>query len=206
MAFALLEAKKTYSAESILVAWCAAHKVDLCAKALEREPYVNVVLRVVRRLCTHITSSQSAQQHLKSLHQLLDDEKPLPSQPSFAPHRFISHCKPAKALSLSFQEVTSYLHHLKANGADHERHWACSLDVDVGELKLWLVVAAVADMLGILNLLNLRTQRSELRVLQIQPMLSSCRSSLDRYVQPDDGVLCKAWRGDFLRPDIVGNF
>ena len=187
------------------MAWCAAHKVDLCAKALEREPYVNVVLRVVRRLCTHISSSQSAQEHLKSLHQLLDHEKPLPSQPSFAPHRFISHCKPAKALSLSFQEVTSYLQHLKSNGGDHERHWACSLDVDVGELKLWLVVAAVADILGILNLLNVRTQRSDLRVLQIQPMLSSCRSSLDRYVQPEDGVLCKARHGNFLHPAILGS-
>lgn len=188
--------------EKLLTAWCSARRIDLCGKRFEGVEYIGVVLRVVRRLSTHIKSSSTAQQELKAFHTRIQGEETGGAGGcSFAPQRFISHAKPAALLSRNFRETISYVQKLQRDDEPSQRSIGCNPDLDVGELRLWLVISAVGGLLEILRRANLKTERAELRVLEIQPVLCSVWATLDRYVRSGDGVLCNvAWRNQIVFP------
>lgn len=93
---------------------------------------------------------------------------------SFAPQRFVSHASPSAALVRSFPDVLQYLAYLLKNGDDRQRSWAAA--VDAKDLKMWLVLAGVADMLAILHKANLRTQRQSLRILEVDKNLATVKA------------------------------
>lgn len=57
MGHALQVFKAEFSQELLLVIWCASHKVDLVAKGIDDQPAAQNLLRLVRRLCSHISAS-----------------------------------------------------------------------------------------------------------------------------------------------------
>lgn len=77
------------------ICWCSSHRIDLCAKKLEDQQNVQSILRMVRRLSSHIASSTAAQGHMKALTKVIteDSEKANRSTSgfSYAPPRFVSH-------------------------------------------------------------------------------------------------------------------
>ena len=66
--------------------WCSSHRIDLCAKKLEDQQNVQSILRMVRRLSSHVASSTAAQGHMKALTKVIteDSEKDSRSTSGFS--------------------------------------------------------------------------------------------------------------------------
>jgi len=132
---------------------------------------------------------------MAALHKLLEDGSS-PHKLSYAPQRFISHAQPARVLIDSFECIASYLHELA--GKDGEQGaWARAMNADVKEMRSWLLVSIIADLLLILRRLNLRTQRSDVRVLQVDPLLDACREEIEDYMKPGTGGLARGLKEVF---------
>ena len=71
----------------------------------------------------------------------------------------------------------------------NQASWARHIKVDVRTLKSWLVLAVAADLLGFLRTLNVQSQRSSLRVLDIETHLELCFKDLQGYMRPGTGKL-----------------
>ena len=117
---------------------------------------------------------------------------------SFSPQRFLSHALPCAVLVRSFECIVSYLTSL-AGGDGEAAAWARTLMPDVRELKSWLILAIVGDMLLCLRKLNLATQRKQLRILQVDALVADCKRELSSYMDQGSGLLAKALRKLFER-------
>lgn len=181
--------------------WCAAHKIDLIAKAYEDCDKVGPILRFLRRLVNHVKSSSGAQAALQGLHaSICEDEKSCPQKMNFVPQRFISHHACAKALVKSFRAICSYLHTSSQGPENPQNAWARAMSVDSRELESWLILAICADFLQILKRVNLYTQRTELRILQVEQAVETCRNDLRDYIFPGTGKLATALKRLFQAP------
>lgn len=193
LAHALLERKKEYCNEGLLVAWCCPHRLDLTAAALEDLPDVGPILQMVRRMAAHVANHPSARASLGALHKLFTGEwhGGLDAL-HFAPHRFLSHAVPTAVVCDSMQELLAYVYGILSRPADERlRLWALRMREDLQPLKFHLLLAACADLLGILRKANLRTQRSALHILEVDDVVAACVAELDAYIQTG-GVLNKA--------------
>ena len=56
--------------------------------------------------------------------------------------------------------------------------------MDLQPLKVHLLLAVCADLLSILRKANLRTQRSTLRILDVDTIVEACQAEITQYVQP----------------------
>ena len=135
-------------------------------------------MRLLRRLCSHVSQSNSAQLALQSIHKMLTGEGTGSlGGLSFAPHRFLSHATPCKLLVQSFPDLIQYV--IDNSNASN---WARDMMNEVQELKCYLVFAGDADILQILKTANLRTQRTTLRVLEIEDILAVAKRELTHYM------------------------
>ena len=86
---------RSFTEESLFTCWCSSHRIDLCAKKLEDQQNVQSILRMVRRLSSHIASSTAAQGHMKAVTKVIteDSEKANRSTSgiSYAPQKIVSH-------------------------------------------------------------------------------------------------------------------
>lgn len=193
LASALQDLKTEFGGEKLVVVWCASHRMDLIAKRIESQEYVGSLMRTLRRMATHIQTSSLAQGYLRALHKALDaDVASAAETVSFAPQRFVSHAAPSSALVKSFPELLQYLAYLLKNGDDHQRSWATA--VDAKDLKMWLVLAGIADMLAVLHKANLSTQRQSLRILEVDKIVATVKSALDEYMEEGRGTLAMGLR------------
>lgn len=140
------------------------------------------------RIVTHVQSSSHAQGYLRALTELLqgEDRKSSLESVSFSPTRFVSHAGPASTLVKSFPEVVQFLTHLKLEGDQGQRVWCHTLQAL--DLKLWVVLAGIADLLGILNSANIATQRKNLRILEVDAIVESVKGSLAEYIRAGRSV------------------
>ena len=77
----------------------------------------------------------------------------------------------------------AYIQNL-ASGEGDQAGWARSLQIDCRDLKTWLLLSILGDMLESLRRLNVSTQRTNLRILQVDTLVDSCKSELDDYMTP----------------------
>ena len=131
------------------------------------------------RIVTHVQSSSHAQGYLRAWTKLLqgEDRKSSLESVNFSPTRFVSHAGPASTLVKSFPEVVQYLTHLKLEALD---------------LKLWVVLAGIADLLGILKSANIATQRKNLRILEVAAIVETVKGSLAEYIRAGTGQFAEA--------------
>eukprot|EP00969_Alexandrium_andersonii_P056661 2498177-Alexandrium_andersonii.AAC.1 len=54
LAHSLLQFKREFSSESLMVIWCCPHRLDLVAEKLEDHSACGPLLSMVRRLCAHV--------------------------------------------------------------------------------------------------------------------------------------------------------
>ena len=193
LAYSLLELKRRHCDESLLVAWCCPHRLDLVAKLLENHASTTTILSMIRRLSAHVTHHPSAKSQLSSLHQLFTGEwKGGLDALNHAPHRFLSHAIPTAKVSDSMRDVHAYVYGILARPPDERvKLWAMGMRLELQPLKMHLLLAACADLLGILRKANLRTQRQTLRILDVDGVVEECIGEIEEYVK-SDGVLKKA--------------
>ncbi len=189
--------------EQLFCVWCSAHRIDLVVKKYEDLHQVGDILRMLRRLSTHVRASISAQARLSALHRAMsEDEAACPLQLSFAPQRFLSHASPARALLDSFASIISYITDLsQGDEAQHQTAWARAIRTDVMELRTWLILGAAADFLACMRKLNVQTQKGELRILAVESLLDAARDYLNKYMTRQTGALACALRSLFVRPN-----
>ncbi|CAE7823984.1 unnamed protein product [Symbiodinium sp. CCMP2592] len=139
---------------------CSAHRVDLTCKKFDEQEYVGGIMQMLRRICSHEDASQGGQLH-------------------FAPQRFVSHAVPAKVLVRSFKDSRD----------QNQAAWARHIKADVRTVKVWLVLAVAADLLSFLRKLNVQSQRSSLRVLDLESHVELCIKDVQAYMRQGNGGL-----------------
>ena len=159
LAFSLLECKARHSSAQLLVAWCCPHRLDLTAGEVERHPATGPILQMVRRLAAHVANHPAAKGQLSALHHLFTgDWNGGAAALHLAPHRFLSHATPTSQICDSVPEVLAYIYGILAKPSDERmRLWALGMRDSLLPLQVHLLLAACADLLGILRRANLRT-------------------------------------------------
>ena len=196
LANSLQELKQEFDCpEKILVAWCCPHRLELVANKLETVDAFRPLLEVVRKLCSHVVQTRRARAALQSLHALFTGEWGGGADGlRYAPHRFISHAEPTLRICDCYMDIIGYVNSCCVNPSDNvQQHWAQYMFSQLQRLESWLLLAGAADVLAILKRANVRTQRDELRVLDVASVLQVCRGELDGYIG-DDGVVKRALR------------
>ncbi len=111
----------------------------------------------------------------------------------------MSHAGPASTLVKSFPEVVQYLTHLKLEGDQAQRVWCHTLQAL--DLKLWIVLAGIEDLLGVLKSANIATQRENLRILEVDAIVESVKGSLAEYIRAGRGQFAEAFKLLFQQTD-----
>ena len=150
-------------------------------------------------------SSSHAQGYLRALTKLLqgEDRKSSLESVNFSPTRFVSHAGPASTLVKSFPEVVQYLTHLKLEGDQGQRVWCHTLQAL--DLKLWVVLAGIADLLGILKSANIATQRKNLWILEVAAIVETVKGSLAECIRAGTGQFAEALKLLFQQTDARPN-
>ena len=134
-------------------------------------------------MTSHIVNHPSAKGRFHALHTLLTGEWAggLAALP-LAPHRFLSHAVPCATVSDSLGELLIYVQELLTGPMDERlRLWACAAHSGLQPLKTHLLLASIADLLGVLRKANHRTQRTSSHVLEVDDIVDACITEVDAY-------------------------
>ena len=93
--------------------------------------------------------------------------------------------------------------HLKLEGDQGQRVWCNTLQAL--DLKLWVVLAGIADLLGILKSANIATQRENLRILEVDAIVESVKGSLAEYIRAGTGQFAEALKLLFQQTEARPN-
>ena len=152
LAWALQELKHHHGhQDSLLLAWCCPHRLDLVAGKAEDHEAFKPLLDMVRRLSAHVASSKRAQGVLKGLHELFTGEWGGGAEGlHYAPHRFLSHSIPTSKIADSYLEVLEYVYSVSARPAnENQRLWVMRILDDLRQFRVWLLLAGAADILEV---------------------------------------------------------
>ena len=209
LAWALLREKAAFSEEKLSTVWCSPHRLDLVADRLDTLDACSPLLSLVRKLCSHIEIHAKARGKLSALHKVLSGEfSGGAAELTYAPHRFLSHAGAASALSKSYVEVLLYVHAATRDVDSAAQGWAARMLETTQQLRTWLTLSAIADILQILRAANVRMHRSELRVLMVNDIVEACEVKLDDYVK--EGAYSKppslSWERSAQSQRVAGTY
>ena len=190
LAYSLAQAKEEFNEERLLTVWCAPHRLDLVAAKVERHPLAGDLLELVRRLSSHVATHHKAGGVLSTMHALFEPGDGAGAAGlSFAPHRFLSHAKPARVVCDCWLEIMSYASHVQRDRRDEAMfQWGQRVWATMSSLRNWLLLAGVADVLAVVRRANIQTQRTTLRLLEVDGHISQCMQDLRKYIAPGGAV------------------
>jgi len=167
----------------ILAYWCSSHKLNLVSAAPEKSiAWVAVIMTFLRSLVGHIVYSSKAQNTLKWLSTLVDEdmEHATKSMASvhYAPQRFLSAVQPLSVICDRIEEVIIYLKTLTfEDNTKAVKTWAEGM-LNVMDLRFFMVVPGLLDILTVLNDFNKGTQPRSTRAETVADKLSLAKQRL----------------------------
>ena len=176
------------SAGKILGFWCTNHRIDIVAGKPEKEiAYVARLLSFFRSIVGHVMGSSRAQGILEYLAKLVfeeDGEYEHTSSRSLAsihraPTRWLSDAAPLKAILSRITELALYLYTLTLEKKKHYQELGKSLYQDMSDIRFYICLPAIADMLAIINDFNVCNQPTAVTLAQAAESLEILMDRLD---------------------------
>ena len=153
----------------IIGQWCNNHRLDCVVDAGEHAvAFVALILAWLRGLCSHVWQSPKSKgilAHIASMVYSLVGDHGLDHVTSaslaslhYAPQRWLSHVAPLKSLCSRIGDIVLYLLDRKADKSKATRIWAADMYKLVADVRFWLVLPGLLDVLILHNKVNARLQ------------------------------------------------
>ena len=172
--------------------WCNSHMLDLVSNAPEKQiAWVAVLLTFMRSLAGHIVASTKAQGILRWLSTIIDDSdadhetKSLASV-HYAPQRFLSTVQPLAVICDRLDELVIYLNTVKAEDKKPLVSWADNMLETMEDMRFFLVLPGLLDILTVVNEFNQSTQSRRTRAETVAKQLILTKAKLQDLVLRTD--------------------
>ena len=190
----LQERKKELCGEgspSILGFWCTNHRIDIVAGAPEKQiQYVSALLTFFRSLVGHVMASTRSQGILQYIAKLIflengvDEGVTSASLASVhrAPTRWLSDVVPLQQIVTRVLDLVLYLFNLTKERDASLRTYGDKMYAVVKDLRFFLVLPGVLDVLSIVNQFNQQSQPESSSLQRVSQCLSLAESRIEDLV------------------------
>ena len=144
--------------------WCDNHRVDKIVAKPEKEPaYISDLMGWFRSLCGHVVSSDKAKASLDYIALMIamgpaNGDGSSAASLWYAPQRWISAAGPMNTITEKLEHLCLYLEELKKSKNAAQRTFAEDLCLPFNNIRFYLVLNGIADILGLFDTLNASLQ------------------------------------------------
>ena len=175
--------------------WCVSHQIDLVAHKPEKKmAFVASLVGFLRSIVGHIMGSSRAQGLLQFIAKLIYNQSGANEHASssslakvhHAPQRWLSLCAPMACIVSRVCDLVLYLYNLTLEKEEALREFGRKLFEQTKDIRFYLVLAGILDILMIVHKFNKTTQPGGVSLKKVADALEMCEAELKDLVMRTD--------------------